>query len=347
MKQNQSKQTNAARKITIVIAILALIVVVASAAMLLFSRNRSNDSSEPDAASSAFNASSENADEGELYYNGAWYDPKQDIETILFMGLDKFEDQIQEQSGYLNDQQADFNLLIVIDHETGTCQALQLNRDTMCQITELGVAGDAAQKSTAQLALAHTYGSGGSDSCINQKRAVSDLLYGVTIDHYVALAMDAVPVINDAVGGVTLQCMDDLTSYDPALTEGADITLMGDQALYYVRARMNAGDQTNIRRMERQRQYMLELWKKVSAAETQDANFLARLVLNLGDKLQTDCSSTQMQTMFDAVNGLDVNEIRTIDGESVKGEQFMEFYVDDAALQRTVIDLFYHKVTTE
>ena len=62
----------------------------------------------------------------------------------------------------------------------------------------------------------------------------------MTIDHYVALSMDAVPVINDAVGGVAVRCMDDLTAYDPSLTEGAEITLMGDQALYYVRARMNA-----------------------------------------------------------------------------------------------------------
>lgn len=245
----------------------------------------------------------------------------------------------------MNDQQADFDLVVVMDHGAGTCRALQLNRDTMCQITELGVTGDAVQKITAQLALAHTYGSGGSDSCINQKRAVSELLYGVKIDHYVALSMDAVPVINDAVGGVRVQCMDDLTVYDSALTEGAEVTLMGEQALYYVRARMNAGDQTNIRRMERQRQYMLELWKDVSAAAAQDANFLGKLVLNLGDKLQTDCSDTQMQTMFDAVNTLDVDEIATVAGESVKGEEFMEFYPDDAALQQTVIDLFYEQVT--
>ena len=120
---------------------------------------------------------------------------------------------------------------------------------------------------------------------------------------------------------------------------------MGDQALYYVRARMNAGDQTNIRRMERQRQYMLELWKDVSAAGAQDPDFLAKLVLNLGDKLQTDCSSTQMQALFDSVSALDVNEIKTIDGESVKGEEFMEFYADDASLQQTVIDLFYDRVS--
>lgn len=337
MSMKQKKRTTIA---ALVILVLAVVIAAFAAVMLL----RRGTTDAPGGAQSTQSGESE-PNQGELYYNGAWYNPKENLETILFMGLDKYEDQIQQQEGYMNDQQADFNLVVVIDHDTGTCRALQLNRDTMCQITELGVAGDALQKITAQLALAHTYGSGGSDSCINQKRAVSDLLYGVNIDHYVALSMDAVPIINDAVGGVRVQCMDDLTSYDPAMTEGAEITLMGDQALYYIRARMNAGDQTNIHRMERQRQYMLELWKNVSATAAQDANFLGKLVLNLGDKLQTDCSSAQMQTMFDAANGLDVNEIATVDGESVKGEEFMEFYPDDTALQQTVIDLFYEQVS--
>ena len=342
MKQSDSRQKNTARNITIIIAVLAAIVVAASIAVLLHGRGGSVAGDASRSAASA-DESGETV-EGEISYNGAWYKPKENLETILFMGLDKYEDQIRQQEGYMNDQQADFDLLMVIDHESGTCQALQLNRDTMCQITELGVTGDAVQRITAQLALAHTYGSGGSDSCINQKRAVSELLYGVKIDYYVSLAMDAVPVINDAVGGVTVQCMDDLTGYDPALIEGAEITLMGDQALYYVRARMNAGDQTNLRRMERQRQYMLELWKKVSAAGAQNTNFLPKLVLDLGDKLQTDCSSTQIQTLFDSVSGLDVNEIRTIDGKSAKGEEFMEFYADEASLKENVVELFYEPV---
>ena len=178
-----------------------------------------------------------------------------------------------------------------------------------------------------------------------EARAAVIAAYNYNGPVYLRFGRLAVPVINDAVGGVAVRCMDDLTAYDPSLTEGAEITLMGDQALYYVRARMNAGDQTNIRRMERQRQYMLELWKDVSAAGAQDPDFLAKLVLNLGDKLQTDCSSTQMQTLFDSVSALDVNEIKTIDGESVKGEKFMEFYADDASLQQTVIDLFYDRVS--
>ena len=116
MKQNESKPKNTARNVTILIAVLAAIVVAASVAVLLHGRDGgapTGNASQSQAASGA--DSSDETVEGELSYNGAWYVPKENIETILFMGLDKFEDQIRQQNGYMNDQQADFNLLLVID----------------------------------------------------------------------------------------------------------------------------------------------------------------------------------------------------------------------------------------
>lgn len=84
-----------------------------------------------------------------------------------------------------------------MDKENGTCQVLQLNRDTMTQIESYGVAGESAGTYEGQLALAHTYGSGGQDSCRYQAKAVSNLLYGVSVDHFCSVTMDAVAVIND------------------------------------------------------------------------------------------------------------------------------------------------------
>ncbi|MCD8375356.1 MAG: LCP family protein [Oscillospiraceae bacterium] len=192
----------------------------------------------------------EETEDGDVYYNGAWYVENSNLETILLIGIDKFEDDL-DQYGYINSQQADFLLLLIFDRESGDCTALQINRDIMTEITVLGVTGDQAGTVTAQLALAHTYGSGGSDSCVNTVKAVSNLLYGVDVDHYAAVTMDAVPIINDLAGGVTLTVMDDLTLYDEALVEGEEITLTGDQALTYVRARFYIADGTNLHRMER------------------------------------------------------------------------------------------------
>ena len=162
------------------------------------------------------------------------YRPREGIETFLFMGLDKYETG-EEQIGYLNDQQSDFLMLFIMDREAGTLEVLHLNRDTMTEIRRLGIGGGNAGKFVGQLALSHTFGSGGSDSCLNTVKAVSGFLKGVKIDHYIAMTMDGVGILNDLVGGITVTIPVDMTMVDPAFEEGAEITLQGEQALLFVR----------------------------------------------------------------------------------------------------------------
>ncbi|MFR8126152.1 MAG: LCP family protein [Acutalibacter sp.] len=152
------------------------------------------------------------------YYNGTAYARREDLETVLLLGVDKFEGETPE--GYLNNQQADFLLLLVMDKQHETCTPIQLNRDTMTEIQILGVTGEPAGTFTGQLALAHTYGSGEEGSCENTVLAVSNLLYGMEIDHYVSLTMDGVALLNDLVGGVTVEVLDDFSGIDESLVQG-------------------------------------------------------------------------------------------------------------------------------
>ena len=92
----------------------------------------------------------------------------------------------------------------------------------MTQIRILGVTGEPAGTFTGQLALAHTYGSGEEDSCENTVLAVSNLLYGMEIDHYVSLTMDGVALLNDLVGGVTVEVLDDFSGIDDSPGAGGD-----------------------------------------------------------------------------------------------------------------------------
>ena len=284
----------------------------------------------------------DDADSEGVYYNGSRYLPKKNLETLLLIGEDKFLNQ-QEEESYVNTKQADFLLLLIMDKENGTCQVLQLNRDTMTQIESYGVAGESAGTYEGQLALAHTYGSGGQDSCRYQAIAVSNLLYGVSIDHFCSVTMDAVAVINDAVGGVSVQVMDDMTMVDPSFVQGETVTLEGEQALKYVRNRKELDDTTNLHRMERQRQYMQALYEKLMACVDGDAGFTAKLLLAVNDYVTSDCSVTQLQELADFLTACDMPDIDTIDGENVKGEEFMEFYPDEDQLRQYVMDHFYTK----
>ncbi len=274
-----------------------------------------------------------------ISYNGNEYVLKDDIETILIIGLDKFEK--GEDVSYNNDKQADFLVLLVIDNTNQSCQAIHINRDTMVEIDVLGVAGDKIDTTVKQIALSHTYGNGREVSCRNTANAVSGLLLGMEVDHYVSVTMEAVPVYNDLIGGVTLEVLDDFTGIDDTLVKGETVTLTGEQALCYVRSRYGLEDSTNQRRMERQKQYLEALHSKSRQLVAEDDSFIASTALKMTDYLVSDCSGNRLEALLNRLSEYDINTVLDISGNSVVGEEFMEFYPDEDSVMNIVVECFY------
>lgn len=274
---------------------------------------------------------------------GKWYALRENIETVLLIGLDKFQEDIKQEDSYRNLQQSDFLMLAVFDHDAQTCTALQIDRDTMAQIHILGLKGEDLGTFEGQLALSHTYGSGGNDSVRNTMRAVSDFLYGTEIDLCVAFTMDAVAVLNDGIGGVTVTVQDDFSKIDPTLIQGESITLQGEQALTYVRSRGSMKDSTNVARMVRQRQYLAEFYAQVGQYAANRSR-LAELVMNVSPYISSDCSAQQLYDLAEKFVNYELAEIQTIKGESKLGEKFMEFYPDEDALVGQIIQLLYEPI---
>ncbi len=273
-----------------------------------------------------------------IHYNGQEYLLRDDVETILVMGLDKF-DKSEDAEGYNNDQQADFLVLLVVDDANKTCSAIHINRDTMTPVNVLGVAGQKIDTQTMQIALSHAYGNGKEISCNNTADAVSHLLFGVKIDHYISLTMDAVALLNDMVGGVEVTVLDDFSGIDDTLVKGETVTLKGDQALTYVRARQGVGDGSNATRMERQRQYLHALFDQTRARIAADESFSADSLMELADYTVISDSISKMQKILDKMADYKLTEIRTINGKSVIGKNFMEFYPDEQSLKQEVVEL--------
>ena len=279
--------------------------------------------------------------EAAVRYQGKWYRQNPDLETVLLIGLDKYEKDIPNEDNYENAQQSDFLALLLINRADNNYTILHLNRDTMAEVPQLSVTGEQYDTRVEQLALAHTYGSGGKDSCRNTVQAVSNLLYGVEIDHYVSVTMDAVPILNDLLGGVTVHIGDDFSAVDAALVQGEDVTLQGEQALTFVRSRGSMEDSSNLARMVRQRTYLKAMKDQAVTCLNADSGFAARAMLELADYMVSDCTVNQLSGLLDTAITFDSPEILTTAGEAVKGEKYMEFYVDEAALQQQVIDLFF------
>ncbi len=280
----------------------------------------------------------------EVYYDGSWYAQKPDIETILCIGVDKYEGDEIELGNY-NTQQCDFLLVVVLDNRNKTYTAIQINRDTMAEIPVIGFGGDVLSTETGQIALAHTYGSGGKDSCENTVKAVSNLLTGIDIDHYISVTMDAVPLINDAVGGVTLTVAEDYP--DAGFVKGETVTLMGDNALAYVRGRMSVGDGSNLGRMERQRQYMSALKEKLVEKSASDAAFALNAITSVSEYMVSDCTVYDLSDLANATVSYEFEGFKTLEGEAVQGEKFVEFYIDKEAMEQMIFEIYYEKKDEE
>ena len=271
--------------------------------------------------------------------DGVAYFPRQDINVILVMGIDQ-EGPAQSSGFYRNRGAADLVMLLIFDEKDESCSILYLNRDTMLEMPVLGVGGKTAGSFYGQLALSHTYGEGLEDSCENTKKAVSDFLNGIHIDYYISMRMDAISVLNDAVGGVTVSVEDDFSQVDPTIGKG-QVTLWGEQAINFVRTRKGVGDQLNLSRIHRQEAFIDGFAESFAVAVQSDGNFALRAYEQVDPYLVTDCSVNTISALLSRYEGYEIRQIVTPQGENVLGGEYYEFYADREKLDALILQLFY------
>lgn len=274
--------------------------------------------------------------DGEIEYNGSVYLPKNKVETFLVLGIDSTENEGEDRE---NSQQSDFIVLVVMDNKNKSFRLLHINRDTMTDIRQIDDGGKEYGTFKGQLALAHTFGREEMDRCRNTVKVVENLLYGIDVDNYLSMTMDAVAVLNDSVGGVTLTLIDDFSALYPGFTKDATVTLMGDQALSYVRERGALEDSSNISRMERQKQYLSALFEQFNSVD--DSYDLYTTLLEVERYIYYGCSEDQLSAITEKLSGYEYEGALSLEGEPVVGEEFMEYHIDEEALRATIIDLFY------
>ncbi len=275
--------------------------------------------------------------------DGISYYPRQDIHVVLLTGTDG-DGELQSSGSYNNKASADMVALLVFDEAVEEFYVLSLNRDTMMDIPVLGLNGRQAGTVYAQLATSHNYGTGLADSCENTRKAVSDFFYGLTIDHYFCMNMEGIGILNDSVGGVEVYIEEDFSQVDPSLKQGQTIVLNGDQAYSFVRSRAGVGSQLNISRMERQKQYMEAFVVSLKDALTTDALFFNGLWEDISKYAQTDCSAVVLNRLASDYGHYRFAGSVTLEGESILGEKYYEFYADRDSLDELILRLFYKAV---
>lgn len=271
--------------------------------------------------------------------DGVEYFPRQDVTVMMVLGIDKYGP-VESSNYYRNNGSADSVMLLIFDETAKNCTVLYLNRDTMLDMDVLGVRGEYAGTYYGQLALAHTYGTGLKDSCLNVKSTLMNFIHGLTIDYYVAMNMDVIPILNDAVGGVTVTVTDDFSKVNPSITMG-ELTLQGDQVIDYVRTRKNVGDQKNVTRMARQREYVDGFLEKLFVKEHEDIEFMFNLYESVAPYIVTDCSVETLHSMVERYYDFEILGAVTPEGDNRIEDGHYAFYTDEEKLDQLIVELFY------
>jgi len=270
--------------------------------------------------------------------DGVSYYPRQDMVVILVAGIDQ-EGPVTSSGTYNNSGEADMVALVIMDQKTEKIDVLALNRDTMLDIPVLGLGGKPAGSIYGQLALAHTYGSGLQDSGENLKKTVSNFLYGVKIDYYMTMNMDAIALLNDAVGGVTVTVEEDFSQVDSTIGMG-EVKLTGAQAVSFLRSRQGLGDELNLSRMERQERYIKSFVGSLRSALKADSSLATTIYNDMAPYMVTDVSSNALLGLVEYYSDYEMGQIHTVKGENVVG-RYMEYHVDKDALDKQILSLLY------
>lgn len=280
-------------------------------------------------------------DDGDyVIYNGKKYELNKDITNILFMGVDKRDE--SETDVYGTGGQADFIALGAIDTSTGEAKFININRDTMTDVTLYSEGGSYIGTEKMQLCLAYAYGDTKERSCDNTVNSVERIFYNIPINSYFSLDLAGVATVNDSIGGV------DVVSPETVYTfvEGEKYHLDGRMAEHFVRKRDSIKVDANVMRNDRQKVYLKAFMDKFIESTKKDLTTPITVYDASAPYSCTNLNPSKICYLAESVvksNGLSV-EMMNVPGEVKAGEKFAEFYIDEEKFYEMFLDVFYKEI---
>ncbi len=284
--------------------------------------------------------------EGWVRHEGKIYEFNKEILTFLVMGIDK-DSEVEDNPDAYSGGQADALFLVAADPTEKRIRIIAVNRDTEVDVKLYDVHAQGYEQTVrAPIAVQHSFGDGREFSCELTEDAVSALFYDLPINGYVAVNMAAIQELNDAIGGVGVTVLEDLTKKNPAWKKGAEVFLKGADAFWYVKWRDTTIFESNRGRLARQKQYLGNFMRSAVEAVKRDLTLPVTLYRKLGKYMVTDISIDEVAYLAGELldYSFDLDEIYTLEGETGVVDGYERFYPDREALRDLVVEVFYKEV---
>lgn len=275
-----------------------------------------------------------------ITYNGVSYQLNEDLINIVFIGVDEGSDENADL------KMADAIYTMAFDTKTGSVKVLSISRDTMADVDLYSEQGKFIDTERMQLAFSHAYRGENVTGGKNTTTSISRLFYGLPLENYFAINMDALITLNDTVGGVTLTSSMTFTSPVDGRTinEGESVTLHGKEADYYVRTRDISKLDSNNARMTRQQEYIRAFMSAVVPAVKKDPSVVTKLYGEITSNSETSLDLAKITYIASAAasklrSASDIEYV-SLKGEITKGK-YAEMNVTNEEALKTMLGVFY------
>ncbi len=288
----------------------------------------------------------ETADEasGTVVWQGESYCYNDHLSNFLFLGVDTRE-RAETSTGLANAGQTDALYLVSYDRTEKSFSLISIPRDTITQIEVFDREGDSLGLTEDHISLAYAYGDGGYKSCELAEEAVSRLFYNLPIQGTCSLSMDGIPTLLECVGDIDVVVPNDsLEKKDPAMKEGATVTVTPENAETFLRYRDTEVSSSAVYRMERQQVFLEALGVRLQEKLGSDVGLVGTLYKKLEPYMSGTISNDWFVKLGEAFRQGEAGNRWTIPGESSFDGTYDEYRIDDSAFYEKVLMTFYKKV---
>lgn len=283
-----------------------------------------------------------------ITYKGKEYRYNEDVINFLCMGIDKATS-IEDMKENMNSQgNSDVLMLVSLNIENGMLKVFAIPRDTMVSVKVFNTEGQYVRSETAQITAQHAYGHTEEEACELTLEAVSNLFYKVPIQRYCSINILAVPILNDAVGGVDVDVLEFMQGTYGTYQPGDRIHLEGDMALEYIRLRDHSAEASAMLRLERQKQYLINFFQAAKEAVRGNLTLPVTIYQQLQDNqyMHTNITLADITYLVPKIldTPLNMEDLAMIPGESMQPGEYEEYHVNQEALKGLVVQSFYEEV---
>lgn len=350
MEQKPEKSINPLKITAIVLSTLAIVLVLTAAGIGFYLWNSSATSDGMfSSKSNAVTQPTEPADQEAaveadwIDENGNAYNYRDDVISILLMGIDYMgKEENWEEGTVSNGGNADMLGLVILDTTTFDFSILYIPRDTIAEVIAMDAEGNYIDTVRTNISEAHSYGDGEALSCQLTTDAVSRLLMGVPVNRYAALNCDAIYTLNEIVGGVRITFDSDCTDLHRSFTKGNTVTLNN----LYLSMLMTYRDYDNLDgayiRGMRILNVMKAMFDQLKEKIMENPAVALDILSKLSEYLTTNLDLSEITFLARNIGKMDfsMDTIVSLQGETVMGEEYVEFHADQDWIYDFVVEKF-------